>query len=97
MLIFNTVLRDAPSSDEENLMIKNLIDLWYNFATKNQPVFNDFVIEKSSNDGRVKCLEIFSPSNYKMTSLNENFGETEFWRNIENSLKSNTLRVDDEL
>lgn len=78
-------------------MVKSLIDLWFNFATKNKPIFNGFEIEKSSNDG-VKCfLEIFSPSNYKMTSLEETFGESNFWRKIENSLKSNTLRFDDEL
>lgn len=95
LLIFKTVLRKVSYSEEETLMIKSLIDLWYNFATKNIPSFNGFEIEMSASDN-VKCLEIFSPKQFKMKSLDESFGQVNFWQRIERTLSS-TSRISDEL
>ena len=95
LLIFKTVLRKISYSEEEKLMIKSLIDLWYNFATKSIPSFNGFEIEMSSSDN-VKCLEIFSPKQFEMKSLSETFGQVKFWQHIERTLSSSS-RISDEL
>lgn len=95
LLIFKTVLRKVSYSQEETLMIKSLIDLYHNFSTKNIPNFNDFEIEMSSSD-EIKCLEIFSPNQFNMKTLDEKFGHVKFWRQIEQMLSSPS-RISDEL
>lgn len=82
-------------------MIKNLIDLWYTFATKQTPIFNDLRIEEALSDDGVKVLDINSPHEYKMTVLSELFGHVDFWKKIEKSLAtpgiSRVNRISDEL
>lgn len=93
MLILKPDFRTIPLSSDEKLMSKNLIDLWLNFATKDKAIFSNFEIEKSSN-GKVKCLEIYSPTKFEIKTLNESFGRVKFWREIENSFDS---KIADEL
>lgn len=60
--------------------------MYYNFAKHNKAVYNDLPIERSTVDD-VKCLEI--SSSFKMTKLDENFGNVKFWDEIEDILTSN--------
>lgn len=76
------------------MMVKNLIDLWYSFATTNVPSFNGFKIEGSA------FLKILSNENFEIIKLDNKFGESEFWQNVEDILLDNSTdfsRRNDEL
>lgn len=68
-------------------MIKNLIEMWHSFATTNVPTFNGFKIEDSTPD-KIQCLEIVSNEDFKMIKLDENYGKSNFWKDIESILKN---------
>lgn len=66
-------------------MIKNLIEIWYSFATENIPSFSGVKIERSTPE-KLKYLEISSYENFKNVEIHENFGNVKFWNKIENQL-----------
>lgn len=85
MLIFGHELRNIPYSDEEAAVGQKLINLYYNFANFNNPVYENLKLEKVSPDN-VKCLEITKSA--EIVELHEDFGKTMFWDDIEQILFS---------
>jgi hypothetical protein len=83
-LIFeSSTIRKSPYSDDELMVIKNLVDLYYNFARFDSATYGGVNIERSKpND--VKCLEI--SKTLKMVELDEHFGNAMFWDAIEKVL-----------
>lgn len=95
LLIFTSDIRNQPYSKEEEIMIKNLIGVYYSFATEKVPSFNGFTIEKSTAEKR-SYLKIVSDKNIKMIELDNEFGQVNFWVEIEKIL-TQTARASDEL
>lgn len=87
LLIFKTILRTKPLTDDEKAMTRSLIEMWHSFATKNIPTFNGVQIEESKGPDELKYLEIFSSKNFSNVEIPEKFGETKFCMEIENTLK----------
>lgn len=75
-------------------MIKNLIGIYYTFASSGVPSFNGFDIVKSNPD-KVSCLKIISHDEAKMIDLDDNFGHTNFWKETEKILASKLKRSDE--
>lgn len=93
-LIFR-LLRTKPYSNDEKMMIKNLIEMWHSFATTNEPSFNGSKITKSTPH-KLKYLEISSNEEFKNFDIDEYFGEVGFWNKIENTLMKPS-KIEDEL
>lgn len=68
-------------SEEEQIVSNELINLYYNFATKNLATFNNLTITKVE-PSNVECLELFSSQNYSMVSKNSSFGNGMFWDSL---------------
>jgi hypothetical protein len=94
-LIFTSDIRNKPYLKEEENMIKNLIGMYYSFATENVPSFNGFTIKKSTAD-KISYLKIVSDQNIKMIEMKNEFGQVTFWEEIEKIL-TQTIKTSDEL
>ena len=95
LLIYRTHLRDLPFNDEESTISKKLIDMYYNFASKNVVVYGDLEVE-ATNPKHMKALEIKSTFG-SIIQLDEEFGGVTFWDEIEKILMSKERTFFDEL
>lgn len=82
-LIFN----GRFNSEEERVVIKHFVDMYYNFAASNTAIYGNLTIERiEPND--FKALEINSPTEYGITQLNDEFGQVQFWHGIDETFAS---------
>lgn len=94
-LIFNSpTIRKSPYSDDEMTVMKNLLDLYYNFAKHSLAVYGGVQIA-TSKPNAVKYLEI--SESVKTVELDEHFGNGMFWDAIEKVLNSPDRTYYDEL
>lgn len=62
--------------------------MYYNFAATSTAVYGNVTVDKIEPGGDFKALEINSGSNYRMTTLDDEFGQIEFWNKVEETLSS---------
>lgn len=74
-------------SEDEHMVIRNFVDMYYNFAATSTAVYGNITVEKSE-PGLLKALEINSGSDYRMVQLDDKFGQIHFWCEIEEKLVS---------
>lgn len=72
---------NIPYSIEEKRVSHQLVGLYHNFATHSIATFGNQTITKNRGNG-VKCLEIFSPTNFSMQNKDEEFGHQKFWDSL---------------
>lgn len=89
-------LRDWPFSEDETIVADDLVNLYYNFASKNSAVYSDLEMEECKPDD-VKYLEILGPKDIKITSTDEHFGNVKFWDDIDLTLATEERTYYDEL
>jgi hypothetical protein len=89
-LIFTNGLRIIPFSEDEKIISKNLIKMYFNFANNNSTVYRNVSLEESKPDD-VKHLVITSANDYHMFG-NVNFGNVKFWDEIEETLADETKK-----
>lgn len=61
--------------------------MYYNFAATSTAVYGNVTVEKVE-PGVFKALEINSGTDYKMITLDDEFGQIQFWNKIEETLTS---------
>jgi hypothetical protein len=66
-------------------MGQNMIQLYYDFATRDTPTFGGFAIKQSVPD-ECQYLQIFSNEKFSMKMIDENFGNVKFWEKMESTL-----------
>ena len=65
-------------SEDEKIVSSYLINLYQNFSYDDSAVYDRLKVGKvETND--IKSLEIFTSSNYAMTTKDQNFGHSTFW------------------
>ncbi|XP_037044090.1 venom carboxylesterase-6-like [Bradysia coprophila] len=74
-------------SEDERIVIKNFVDMFYNFAATSTAVYGYITVENSV-PGDLKALEINTGTDYKMVQLDEEFGQIHFWNEIDEKLTS---------
>lgn len=83
-LVFNT---GRENSDEERVVIKLFVDMYYNFAASSSAIYGNVNVARiEPND--FKALEINSASDYGIKQLDDEFGQVQFWNYIEEMLVS---------
>lgn len=88
-------LRDWPYSDDENVVSANLVNLYFDFASKSSAVYSNVNLEACKIHD-IKYLEISGPNDFKITS-DEHFGNFKFWDDIEGILATDERTYYDEL
>ena len=81
LLVFKVGERKAlPYSEEEQLMIKSLIDLYFNFADKNVAVYEDTELIAVTK-GQLNTMEIYGPAKFE-NIVKADFANSQFWDDL---------------
>lgn len=83
-LVFRT---GRVNSDEERVVIRHIVDMYYNFAANSTAVYGNVTIDRFGADD-FKILEINAPNDYQVKQLDEGFGQVQFWHDIEERFAS---------
>lgn len=67
--------------------------MYYNFAATSTALYGNVTVEKAE-PGNFKALEINTGDDYKMVQLDKEYGQFQFWNDIEEELaSSDALRL----
>lgn len=80
-LIYYNLDLHGPYSEDDKLVGHQLVKCYQDFASFNIAVYDTLTIEKVEPDN-VKCLEIFSPTNFSMAVKTDQFGQQQFWDSL---------------
>jgi hypothetical protein len=73
----------APYTDDEKIMSKNFLDMYYTFATTGKPTFGTEPLEPVQTGGKIMTNEILSSKDVVKTEVNSTFGNSQFWDSLE--------------
>lgn len=68
-------------SADEKKMGYQLMNMYFNFASESFATYGNMTVY-DVKPNQVNCLEIFSPQNFSMRVLNEEFGQVKFWNSL---------------
>jgi hypothetical protein len=88
--------KQLPYSQLELAVSDNLVDMYYNFASKNVAMY-EFLEFEACKPNDVKVMEIFSHTDYRITTIDEHFGNVLFWDEVESTLNTPERTFYDEL
>lgn len=78
-LIFNNRKLDEYTK-EEQIIGRNFVQMYEGIANMKEVNYANTSLFEIKDE--LKCLEIISSSNFSMTTLNETFGEIQFWKSL---------------